>query len=188
MLSFVILLIAAAMLAPGLVVGPSLDAAVFNQVGGHILNGVAPYVGAWDHKPPGIYLISAAVQAVLGWLGPWTADWLLSLGATAGLGVAVAAVLARVGVTGWPRALGAVGVVVLAGHYLLALGGGLTEPVATALVATSMALAMRRPGPAGLTAVGGLLGFSLLVSAQLLPGAVLVMFLALVMQPAGPAR
>ena len=72
-------LIAAAMLAPGLVVGPSLDAAVFNQVGGHLLNGVAPYVDAWDDKPPGIYLISAAAQAMLGWLGPWTADWLLSL-------------------------------------------------------------------------------------------------------------
>ncbi len=184
MLSLVLLLIAAAMLAPGLVVGPSLDAAVFNQVGGNILNGVAPYIGAWDHKPPGIYLISAAVQSMLGWLGPWTADWLLSLGATAGLGIAVAAVLARVGVTGWPRAIGAAGVVVLAGHYLLALGGGLTEPVATALVVTSMALAMRRPGPAGLAAVGGLLGFSLLVSAQLLPGAVLVMVLAVMMQPA----
>lgn len=172
------------MLAPGLVVGPSLDAAVFNQVGGQILNGSAPYLAAWDHKPPGIYLMSAAVQALLGWLGPWTADWLLSLGATAGLGVAVASVLGRLGVNGWPRALGALGVVFLAGDYLLALGGGLTEPVATALVATSLALALRRSGYGGLVAMGGLLGMALLVSIQLLPAAALVMILALTLQPA----
>lgn len=183
-LTVVLILLAAAMLAPGLVVGPSLDAAVFNHIGGRLLDGAAPYIGAWDHKPPGIYLASAAVQAVLGWLGPWTADWLLSVGATAGLGVAVAAVLGRLGVTGWARALGAVGVVVLAGHYLLALGGGLTEPVATALVATSMAIAMRPPRRAGLTVAGGLLGISLLVSPQVLPGAALVMALACALQPA----
>lgn len=185
MLGLILVLFAAAMLAPGLVVGPSLDAAVFNQVGARILAGSAPYLAAWDHKPPGIYLMSAAVQAIFGWLGPWTADWLLSLGATAGLGVAVASVLRRVGVTGWPRALGALGVVFLAGNYLLALGGGLTEPVAAALVATSLALALRRPGYAGLIGVGTLLGMALLVSVQLLPGAAVVLFLALWMQPRG---
>ena len=62
--------------------------------------GSAPYIGVWDHKPPGMYLASAAAQAMLGWLGPWTADWLLSLASTAGIGVGIAAVLGRLGVGG----------------------------------------------------------------------------------------
>lgn len=178
-----LVLLAAAMLAPGLVVGPSLDAAVFNHIGGRLLAGSMPYVGVWDHKPPGIYLASATAQAALGWLGPWTADWLLSLAATAGIGVAIAAVLGRLGVTGMARALGAVGAVLLASHYLLALGGGLTEPLAAALVATALAHALRPPGRARQVVVGGLLGASLLVSPQVLPGAALVLVLSVLMQP-----
>jgi hypothetical protein len=183
-LVIVLTLVAAAMLVPGLVVGPGLDAAVFSHVGAALLDGVPPYLGAWDHKPPGIYLASATAQALLGWLGPWTADWLLSLGATVVLGIALAAVLARLGVTGWPRTLAAVGATILASHYQMAWGGGLTEPVATALVATSMVIAMRPPGRAGLIAVGALLALSLLVSPQVLPGAALVTALALALQPA----
>src|SRR5439155_11230324 len=112
-----------------LVVGPYLKTAVFSHIGGRMLDGVAPYVGTWDHKPPGIYLASAAVQGALGWLGPWTADWLLSLAASAAIGAAVAAVLPRIGVRGWPRSLAAIAARILASHYPLALGGGLTEPL-----------------------------------------------------------
>ena len=130
-----LILLAAALLAPGLIVGPSLDAAVFSHIGGGILDGVAPYAGSWDHKPPGIYLASAGIQAALGWLGPWTADWLLSVAASVGIGLAVARVLERLEVTGWPRALAACGATILASQYLMALGGGLTEPLATLLAA-----------------------------------------------------
>lgn len=179
-----LVLAAAALLAPGLVVGPSLDAVVFHYIGRAILDGSAPYADVWDHKPPGMYVASAAAQAILGWLGPWTADWLLSVAATAGIGMAIAAILGRLGAGGMARALGAVGAVLLASHYLLALGGGLTEPVATALVATSLAQVLRRPGLAGQAVAGALLGASLLVSPQVVPGAALVMGWAVALQPA----
>lgn len=180
----VLVLLAGALLAPGLLIGPSLDAAVFSHLGGRLLDGVAPYVGAWDHKPPGIYLASAAVQAVLGWLGPWTADWLLSLGATAGIGVAVAAVLARLGVTGWPRTLVAVGSVVLASNYLLALGGGLTEPIAAVLVASALVLALRPLAGTRQVLAGALVGAALIFSFQVLPGALVVIAVAMAGTPA----
>jgi hypothetical protein len=183
-LAAVLLLLAAAMLAPGLVVGPSLDAAVFADVGGRMLHGVTPYLGAWDHKPPGIYLAGAAAQAVLGWLGPWTADWMLSLVATAGIGVAVATALARLGVATWPRALAALGATVLASHYLVALGGGLTEPPATALVAWALVLALRPTSGTSLAIGGALVGLATLLSVQLLPGGLVVIGLAVRQGPA----
>jgi hypothetical protein len=184
-LVIVLILLAAAMLAPGLVIGPSLDAAVFNHVGGRLVDGVAPYVGTWDHKPPGMYLASAAAQALLGGLDPWAGDWLLSVASTVGIGVALAAALARLGVGGWPRLLSAAGALVFAGHYFLALGGGLTEPAATALVATALAMAVRPADRVFQAVAGSLVGLSLLVSPQVLPGAAAVIFLALARQPAG---
>ncbi len=174
-----LIIMSGALLAPGLLIGPSLDAAVFSHVGGRLLDGVAPYLGAWDHKPPGIYLAVAGVQAVLGWLGQWTADWLLSFAASVTLGLAVAAVLLRIGVTGRPRALAAGGATVLASHYLLALGGGLTETPATALVGWALVLALARGSALRLGAIGALVGASLLVSPQLLPGAMAVIGVAL---------
>ena len=180
----VLTLLAAAMLAPGLVVGPSLDAAVFTDVGGRMLHGATPYLGAWDHKPPGIYLATAGIQAVLGWLGPWTAAWLLSLVATVGIGVAVATVLARLGLTRWPRALAALGATMVASHYLVALGGGLTEPPATALEAWALVLAIRPVGGARLAAIGGLAGLATLLSVLLLPGALIVLALSVLRRSA----
>ena len=186
-LAAVLLLLAAAMLAPGLVVGPSLDAAVFADVGGRMLHGVTPYLGAWDHKPPGIYLAAAAAQAILGWLGPWTADWVLSLVATVAIGVAVATALARIGIATWPRTLAALGSTILASHYLVALGGGLTEPPAAALVACALLLALGRTSGAKLLMLGALVGLATLLSIQLLPGGAVVIALA-VLQGPSPVR
>jgi hypothetical protein len=174
----------AAMLAPGLLIGPSLDAAVFSHVGGRLLDGVAPYAGAWDHKPPAIYLASGASHALLGWLGPWVADWLLSLGATVGIGAAVARVLARLGVAGLPRAIAAVGATILAGDYLLALGGGLTEPLATLMLAWALLLALGPQSAARAAGIGALVGLSILTSVQLLAGGLVVLALALFLRPA----
>jgi hypothetical protein len=179
----VLILLTAAMLAPGLVVGPSLDAAVFNHLGERLLHGVPLYLGAWDHKPPGIYLASAGVQAVLGWLGPWTSDWLLSVVAAAGSGIAVAVALARLGVTGSPRALAALGATILACLYLLALGGGLTEPLATLMLGWALVLAVRPPGRGVGAGIGVLVGLSALTSLQALPGGLVVLGLALFLQP-----
>ncbi|MBA3688820.1 MAG: hypothetical protein H0W81_08335 [Chloroflexi bacterium] len=183
-----LLLLAAAMLAPGLVVGPSLDAAVFSHIGGRLLEGVAPYVGTWDHKPPGIYLASAAAHAVLGWLGPFPANWVLSLASSTGIGAAVATVLLRLEVGGWPRSLAAVGATILASHYLLALGGGLTEPLATLLVAWALVLAGQPTTGRLLAWIGILVGVSALLSFQLLPGGFVVLALALVQSPAEARR
>ena len=180
-----LVMVAAAMLAPGLVVGPSLDAAVFSDVASRLLHGVAPYVGAWDHKPPGIYLLVAAAQATLGWMGPWIAEWVLSVAVSAGIGAAVAAALARLGVTGWPRSLAAIGATILASHYLLALGGGLTEPPAALLAGAAFVLALRPARGARLAGVGLLVGLSGLVSVQLLPGGLIVLALALSQRPHG---
>lgn len=183
-LTAVLILFSAALLAPGLVVGPSLDAAVFSHVGERLLQGVPPYLGAWDHKPPGIYLASAAVQGALGWLGPWIADWLLSAAATAGVGVAVARLLAYIGVTGWARGLAAVGAVVFAGQYLLALGGGLTEPLAVFVLSCALMLSVGSWSSARAFGIGTLAGVSMLLSLQVLPACVVVIALAVVQRPA----
>jgi hypothetical protein len=182
-LATALLLVSGALLAPGLVIGPSLDAAVFSHVGGRLLDSAAPYLGAWDHKPPGIYLASASAQAIVGWLGPWTADWLLSLGATVGIGLAVAGALMRMGVAGWQRALAAVGATIVASQYLLALGGGLTETPATLLVAWALVLALGPSSGSRPAGIGAMVGMSLLLSVQLLPGGAVVLLLALSLQP-----
>lgn len=182
-----LIFLAGVLLAPGLWIGPSLDAAVFSHVGGRLLDGVAPYVGAWDHKPPGIYIASAAARLLLGWLGPWTADWLISVGTTAGVGIAIVTALTRLGVSSWQRALAAIGATIIASQYLFALGGGLTEAPATLLVAWALVLAL---GPASgwrAVAIGAFIAMSLLLSIQLLPGGAVVLLLALVVRP-GPER
>ena len=51
-----LLALSALVLAPGLLSGPSLDAAVFMQVAERMRDGATLYSGIWDHKPPGIYL------------------------------------------------------------------------------------------------------------------------------------
>jgi hypothetical protein len=172
-----LVLLAGALLAPGLLLGPALDAAVFSQVGGRLLEGVVPYVGSWDHKPPGIYLADAGAQALLGWSGQWTADWLLTLAATAGIGLGVAAALGSLGVDGWPRRLAAAGAVAFGAQYLLALGGGLTEAPAAALAGAALALALSPTRRAQLLAVGALLGLAVTFSVQAVPGVVAVLIL-----------
>lgn len=181
-LALALTVVAAAMLAPGLAVGPSLDAAVFDHVGGRLLQGVAPYVGAWDHKTPGIYLVAAAAQAILGWLGSWNAEWVLSVAVSAGIGLAVAATLARLNVIGWARSLAAMGSTMFSAHYLLALGGGLTEPPAALLAGSALILAIR-PTPLGRIGIGLLVGLSVLISVQLLPAAFVVFGLAVAQLP-----
>ena len=187
-LAVALLLVSGALLAPGLLVGPSLDAAVFSHIGGHLLDSVVPYVGAWDHKPPGIYILSAVAQASLGWLGPWTADWLLSLGASAGLGLAVAAMLKRLDVSGFPRAAAAVGATVFASQFLLALGGGLTEAPAALLVALALILAVGSGAAFRLAGIGALIGAGLLVSVQLVPAGAAVLLLSLALRPGDRLR
>ena len=81
--------LSALLLSPGLLSGPSLDAAVFMQVAERMRDGATLYVGIWDHKPPGIYLVLVAGQSVLPFLSAWQVSWLLSVAATAGTGLVV---------------------------------------------------------------------------------------------------
>jgi hypothetical protein len=60
------------------------DAGAFAYIGSHIIRGHAPYIAAWDSKPPGVFLINA-----LGlWLGRgtrwgiWFVEFLSLFGAT----------------------------------------------------------------------------------------------------------
>jgi len=184
-LVILLVLVSAALLSPGLLVGPSLDASIFSHIGERLLSGTTPYLGVWDHKPPGIYLISAGAHWVLGWAGPWAADWLISLGATVGLGLVVARQLTNLGVAGWPRGLSAVGPSIFAANYLLALGGGLTEAPAAFLAALALTMAARPASVFRQLATGGLIGSAIIISLQLLPAALVVVAVAILLRPAG---
>jgi hypothetical protein len=177
--------VAAVFLLPGLVNGPSLDAAVFTEVSHRVAAGALPYSGAWDHKPPGLYLLGGAAQAVVGWVDPWTVMWVLSLLTVVGAAICVALTLRRLGqpTVAWVGALLAAGV---ATNFVIALGGGLTEPMAclplaaALLVAVSGAQSWRRAALVGL-----LLGLALLTSLIAAPG---VLAIALFSAFRGPRR
>jgi hypothetical protein len=167
--------LAALLLSPGLVIGPSLDAAVFTHVAERMRDGATLYVDVWDHKPPGIYLLLVLGQTLLPFLAPWTVSWLLSVAATAGAATAVAAVCRRLLVSPPASLAAALITVVVMGQFLTALGGGLTEPIAALPVAVALALVLQpgthspwRAFQAGLLLALGLL-LSVQVAAAILP-------------------
>src|SRR3989442_3226281 len=53
---------------------PSEDTGVFTYVARLFGDGGLPYRDAWDHKPPGVYLIDAVALAVAGLWGLWAAE------------------------------------------------------------------------------------------------------------------
>ncbi len=169
----ILVALSALVLAPGLLSGPSLDAAVFMQVAERMRAGDVLYAGIWDHKPPGIYLVLVAGQSLLPFLSAWAVSWILSVAATAATGWAVLTICRGLGTTrGASLVAGAICVVVM-GEFLLSLGGGLTEPVAAlplafALLATLAAFPA--VGPRRALGVGALLGVSLLLSVQAAAG------------------
>jgi hypothetical protein len=167
------------LLLPGLAAGPSLDPAVFLSVGERMQAGHVLYLGAWDHKPPGIYLLYAAMQATLPFIAPWLLAWLVSVVVTSGAAVLVGAALRRIEVSAASAAIASLGAAVLMGEYLMALGGGLTEPVACLPVAAALYLATGEMGRARLVAIGVLLAASVIVSLQVAVGALAVAAIAL---------
>jgi hypothetical protein len=162
--------VAVAFLLPGLVVGPSFDAAVFTEVSRRVADGALPYAGVWDHKPPGLYILGAAAQAVLRWVDPWTVMWLLSLVTVVAAATCTALMLRRLGHphVAW------VGAVVTAGvatTFVISLGGGLTEPMTCLPLAAALLVAVSSPPEWRRTAmVGVLLGLALLMSLLAAPG------------------
>jgi hypothetical protein len=164
------------LLLPGWTAGPSFDAAVFTAVGDRLRMGDLPYVDAWDHKPPLIYVVNALLQLPLaGWLGPWTPIWLFSVAITGAIAATVAAILGALQLEHRYAVLGGIVAAIAASLLVIALGGGLTEPLATLPLALAVLLTVRRHGDArsGLLA-GALVGLSLLASMLAVPGAVAI--------------
>ncbi|HET7521612.1 MAG TPA: hypothetical protein VFK61_08770 [Candidatus Limnocylindria bacterium] len=177
------LVLAAALLAPGLAVGPSLDAAVFAEVAHRVREGATLYVDVWDHKPPGIYLLLTAGQVLLPFLAPWNVSWLLSVVATAGVATLLFGICRRLGMNPVACWLSATSALLVMGQYLMALGGGLTEPFAAVLLAMALGMALEaRPqgAPIRAAATGALVSLALLLSVQAAPAAVPLAWLLIV--------
>jgi hypothetical protein len=172
--------LSALLLLPGLIVGPSLDAAVFAHAADRMRDGATLYTDIWDHKPPGIYLILAAAQAALPFIAPWAVSWILSVTATAGTGAAIAVACRRLGVSEVACLVAAALGVAAMAQFLLALGGGLTEPVAVLPVAVALAMSVGDTRSAWRSfLIGLLLAGGALVSVQVAVAALPVAWIVL---------
>lgn len=159
-------------LAPGLVLGPVLDAAVFLLIGSAVRNGGFPYRDYWDHKPPGAYLLNAAGQTAVPWLDRWLVDWLMTVAAAVVACVILQRLLRpRVGAAiAWVCTLVFACVVTA---YPVALGGGYTESFALPLVMFGLWLVARGDrGARSVAAAGAVLAAACLFSLQAAPAAV----------------
>ena len=177
----ILAVLSAALLSPGLLAGPSLDPSVFTHLAGQLLDGRTLYVDAWDHKPPGIYLLYALGQAALPFIDPWVVTWLLSVIATTAVAMIVSAILRQLQVFGWPRWAAAAAAVVVSAQYLTALGGGLTEPVAAVPLAAALLILLQADrGWRRSVVAGALLGVTVLISLTLLGGVIAVAGMAVI--------
>jgi hypothetical protein len=164
----------AALLSPGLFLGPAQDASVFLLAGVRIREGFMPYRDLFDDKPPGSYLLNALGQIALPWLDPWLVTWLLSLAFSGASVLVVDAILRRSIGSGAAWVWSLVCCAGVAG-YLTASGGGLTETYA--LLPLVLALWMVVSKPAGLrmgVAVGVLLVAACLCSLECAPPAAVI--------------
>ncbi|HEV8671758.1 MAG TPA: hypothetical protein VGS01_13600 [Candidatus Limnocylindria bacterium] len=69
----ILVVVAVAVLVPNHPAGrvPAEDAGVFFYAAQRLLEGGVPYRDVWDHKPPGVYLVSAVGLALAGRAGVW---------------------------------------------------------------------------------------------------------------------
>ena len=174
--------VAALLSLPGLLIGPSFDAAVFTEVAARVSDGVVPYAGVWDHKPPGIYLLGALAQLVTPFLGPWPVMWALCLAFVIGSAVLVSLALQRLGF----RRGAAFGGIIAAGVptvLVISLGGGLTEPLSALPLAMALLVVVEGGAPdrwrARSLLLGALLGVALLFSLMAAPGVLALAVVAL---------
>lgn len=148
------LILAAVVQIPGLLLGPHIDASVFATIGEQLTRGNLPYRDAWDHKPPGIYAVTA-IAALLP--GPtWPAFWAFSVMVLAATGQVLQRIVGR--------PLAAVAVLAM-GLYPAAVGGGQTEAFAALPAAVAFLMATRRRWFLS----GVVAGVALLFSFQLAP-------------------
>jgi hypothetical protein len=166
---------AALTLLPGLAAGPSFDAAVFLTGGWLVAQGRVPYADFWDHKPPLIYVIDAALPAAFPWADPWSAVWIGSVAATGGAGVFIALTIRRWAPL-WVAALAGTAASIAMGQYALSLGGGLTETFASLALAVAVYIQLDPRDSSARWVVGGLaLGIATLISVQALAGAAAIL-------------
>lgn len=161
----------AALLWPGIGLGPSLDSAVFVLAGSRIRDGYMPYRDLWDHKPPGSFVLNALGQTALPWLDAWTVSWLLTLAFT---GLAVLLVYDMLRRWLGPGRAWTWSLLCSAGLacYPIALGGGTTESFALLpVVAALWAIAVRPPSWRLGVPVGAALSCACLLSFQAVPAA-----------------
>ena len=166
--------LAGGLLAPGLRFGPTFDAAAFVLVGSGIRGGRMPYRDFWDDKPPGLYLLNGAAQAVFPWLDRWLVCWLLTLAFTVAAAVIIESLLRpRVGpAVAWAAALAGTFFIAC---YPVVLGGGYGESFAIPFVLAAV-LVMDRSGrrPRDTALTGLLLSVACLLSLQSAPAAVAI--------------
>jgi hypothetical protein len=174
-------LVVVVLLVQGLHRGPTLDASVFAQIAEQLRAGDVPYRDVFDHKPPGIYLVEAAVGVTIGGLlDAWTRAWAVTLAA----GLATLALLARALGPRWPlgTALALLAASPMIGAQYFAQGGGETESLAILPATAGFLVAVGTPRPSARRAfvAGLLIGCANATSFQFLPAAAacLVAFVA----------
>ena len=156
------------LLLPGLIYGPSQDAAVYTEVADRLRAGVLPYAGAWDHKPPVVYLLYALTQEIMPFLGPWTSVWLLSWATVVLCGALTARLVRR---SGLPSLAIPAAACVVAALSLppIAQGGGHTEPVGTAFALGALILVLEPRRWWSQLLAGALFGMAMMATLQAAP-------------------
>jgi hypothetical protein len=160
--------IAAGLLLPGLISGPSDDAATFTLAGKLILSSEAPYADIWDHKPPGAALFAAAAQILLPFLAAWPSVWVASLVSVAAAAWLTGSLVASEDGPSARPAARLMAIVALAA-FPISAGGGLSEPIAALPAVAALLLGARSTtlGPA--VASGSLASLACLSSVQAIP-------------------
>lgn len=165
------------LLSPGLIRGPTLDASVFMQVAMTVRAGGMPYLDAWDHKPPGIYIVEALVGLTSQVQDPWVAVWMLSWAATT-----TTLLLLGFGFGPPPSARAGlilvVGAALVCSGYDFALGGGYTETFAILPATAGLVVVANHRRLPGLTLAGALGVAAATISLQLAPAMFAIALLA----------
>jgi len=181
-------LVALVLRAPALLhVELNWDEALYWQIGGELLKGHAPYTGTWDRKPPGLFAVLAAIQAVAG-------DGIVALRlGTAAMVVASALALRAIAqhlLPGLPHACTAAGLIYIAGS-MRGVGDGtnaelLLAPFALWGIALALSAGVSRHARTALAA--GVLGGCALLIKQVAVVEVAVAALVLATLPALAGR
>jgi hypothetical protein len=180
----------AALLSPGLWLGPGFDGAVYTLAGVVIRNGRMPYTDLFDNKPPGLYVLNAIGQAVMPWFDPWVVSWLLTFVFTAAAVLVVDRLLRRRMSPIASFLMCLVCVIGVASHPI-AYGGGLTESFAILpLVASLWAVSTLESGRRTAACVGCLASLACLFSVHAVPVAAILVVAAMLVgaRPRDAAR